>query len=149
MITRSDAMRRSTSRAWPIRWALGLVAALAVGAALAACGSGGGATIVPGTLTGDVVAGPTCPVEQVNNPCPPKIIADREVKILTTSGQVAATATTDAQGHFSVSLPPGAYVVQVTIVPGQVGMRQTTPGDVNVASGQSSYIKIELDTGIR
>ncbi|HEV2239014.1 MAG TPA: carboxypeptidase-like regulatory domain-containing protein [Ktedonobacterales bacterium] len=146
-------MRRSTTgHAGPFRWAPRLVAALALAAALglvAACGSGGGATIAPGTLTGDVVAGPTCPVEQINNPCPPKIITNREVKILTTGGQVATTTTTDAQGHFSVSLAPGAYVVQVTIVAGQPGMRQTTPGDVTVASGKPSYIKIELDTGIR
>ncbi|HEY7982755.1 MAG TPA: carboxypeptidase regulatory-like domain-containing protein [Ktedonobacterales bacterium] len=142
-------MSRSRGRAGQIRWALGLVAGLALCAALAACGSGGGATIAPGTLTGDVVANPTCPVEQINNPCPPKIVSDRAVRILTTSGTVAATTTTDAQGHFSVSLAPGAYVVKVTIVAGQVGIRQTTPGDVTVASGQSSYIKIEMDTGIR
>jgi hypothetical protein len=142
-------MRRYTGRAWPIHWVLGLVAALALSVALAACGGGASLTVAPGTLTGDVVAGPTCPVEQINNPCPPKVVTGREVKILSTGGRVVATTTTDAQGHFSVALPPGAYVVAVTIMAGQVGLRQDTPGDVTVASGQSSYIKIELDTGIR
>jgi hypothetical protein len=142
-------MRRSIHHAAPIHWALGLVPALALSVALAACGSGGGITVASGTLTGDVVAGPTCPVEQAENPCPPKAVANREVKILAKSGQVVATTTTDAQGHFSVALAPGEYVVAVAIVSGQVGMRQTTPGDVTVASGQSAYIKIELDTGIR
>jgi hypothetical protein len=143
-------MRRSVTPARPIRWALVLMAAVALGAALAACGGDGGSIIiVSGTLSGDVVAGPTCPVEQIDNPCPPKAVPNREVQILTKSGAVAAKTTTDAQGHFSVSLAPGDYVVAVTVVAGQVGMRQTTPGDVSVASGQSSYIKIELDTGIR
>lgn len=142
-------MRRYTGHAWAVRGALGLLAALALSAALAACGAGASVTVAPGTLTGDVVAGPTCPVEQINNPCPPKVVAGREVKILTPGGRVVATTTTDAQGHFSVTLAPGAYVVAVTMVAGQVGMRQSTPGDVNVASGQSSYLKIELDTGIR
>jgi hypothetical protein len=30
-----------------------------------------------------------------------------------------------------------------------VGMRQNTPGQVTVNAGQSTYIKIQLDTGIR
>jgi hypothetical protein len=142
-------MRRSATPARPIPWALALMAALALGAALAGCGSGGGVTVASGMLTGDVVAGPTCPVEQIDNPCPPKVVPNREVKILTKSGAVAATTTTDAQGHFSIALAPGDYVVAVTVAAGQIGMRQATPGDVTVASGQSSYIKIELDTGIR
>ena len=142
-------MRRRADHAGPIHWALGLMAALALSAALAACGAGGSVTLASGTLTGDVEAGPTCPVERAENPCPPKPVTNREVKVLSKSGQVIATTATDAQGHFSVAVPPGDYVVAVAIVSGQVGMRQTTPGDVSVASGQSSYIKIELDTGIR
>ncbi len=144
-----DGVKRSVSHAGPIRWVPGLVAALALGAALAACGGTATMSVAVGRLTGDVVAGPTCPVEQVDNPCPPKVVADREVKILSKSGQEVARTTTDAQGHFSVALAPGDYVVAVAIVSGQVGVRQNTPGDITVASGQSSYIKIELDTGIR
>ena len=101
-----------------------------------------------GTLTGDVVAGPTCPV-QGETPCPPAPVTDRQVTIKTSSGAVAATATTDAQGHFSVSLAPGSYDVQVAIIPGQIGMRQTTPGQVTIVSGQTTHLQIELDTGIR
>jgi hypothetical protein len=142
-------MRRDLYHAGPIRWTLGLVAALALTVALAACGGAASITAASGTITGDVEAGPTCPVEQVENPCPPKPVTNREVKILSKRGQIVATTTTDAQGHFSVAVAPGDYVVAVAIVSGQVGMRQSSPGDVSVASGQPSYIKIELDTGIR
>jgi hypothetical protein len=76
-------------------------------------------------------------------------VPNREVQILTTSGTVAATTTTDSHGHFSLTIAPGAYVVQVAIVRGQIGMRQTTPGNVSVVSGQTTTITIMLDTGIR
>lgn len=105
-------------------------------------------TAAQGTLTGDVVAGPTCPVEQAENPCPPKPVPDHKVTIKTTSGTVAATTTTDAQGHFSVSLNPGNYIIEVSTGPG-LWPHQKQPVQVTVAAGQSAYVKIELDTGIR
>jgi hypothetical protein len=102
-----------------------------------------------GTLAGDVVASPTCPVQQAENPCPPKPVADRQVMIETPSGAVAAKAMTDAQGHFRVTLAPGAYTVKVAIVPGLVGMRQDTPANVTVVDGRTTSVTITLDTGIR
>jgi hypothetical protein len=140
-------MNSSSAPGWAVR--LGALAFIVVfGLALAACGvSGpGGAN---GTLTGDVVAGPTCPVQKAGTTCQPKPVANRDVKILDSSGKVVATTKTDASGHFSVALAPGAYVIQVAIVAGQPGMRQTTPGNVTVTTGQTVNVKIELDTGIR
>jgi hypothetical protein len=102
-----------------------------------------------GTLSVDVVAGPTCPVEQAENPCPPVRVAERPVTIVTPAGAVVATATTDAQGHFSIVLTPGAYVIQVAIVPGAPGLRQDSPGNVTVVDGQTTSVQIMLDTGIR
>jgi hypothetical protein len=102
-----------------------------------------------GTLAGDVVASPTCPVQQAENPCPPKPVADRQVVIETPSGAVAAKATTDAQGHFTVTLAPGSYTVKVAIVPGLIGMRQDTPANVTVVDGRATSVTITLDTGIR
>jgi hypothetical protein len=123
-----------------------------------------------GTITGDVVAGPTCPVEHAEDPCADRPVPDRQVTI-TTSGSTppnvpppnaapytaqttptappAASTTTDANGHFSVDVPPGSYVVRVAAGLGLLGMRQITPGNVTIAAGQTTYIKIELDTGIR
>jgi hypothetical protein len=125
------------------------VLALGLGLLLAGCGQ----TLVPGagqgTLNGLVVAGPICPVESKTNPCPDRPVPNREVKIETSSGAVVATATTDAQGHFSVVLAPGSYVVRVTIVRGQIGMRQASPGNVSVLANQPVSVTIELDTGIR
>jgi Carboxypeptidase regulatory-like domain len=116
---------------------------------LGACGAMSRPAAAKGTLTGDVVAGPTCPVEQANNPCPPRPVTGRQVTIEDADGHAVTTTMTDGRGHFGVDLAPGAYTVQVAIVPGAVGLRQVTPGQVTVAAGQTAYIKIELDTGIR
>jgi hypothetical protein len=102
-----------------------------------------------GTLVAKVEAGPTCPVEQAENPCPPKPVADRQVTIETPAGAVVMTAMTDAQGRFSVALPPGTYVVRVEAVPGQMGLRQVSDGKVTVTEGQTATVTIEVDTGIR
>lgn len=131
---------------------------LVLGFALAGCGvSAAGVSTTStstiggptGTIAGDVVAGPTCPVERAGDPCPPAVVKNREVDIQTQAGTTTATTTTDVNGRFSVAVPPGSYVVRVKIVQGQVGMRQITPGDVTVIANQTTTVHIELDTGIR
>jgi hypothetical protein len=135
----------------------GLALALAGCASITVSGSGAAGTNAPtsgasatqGTLSGDVVAGPTCPVERAEDPCPPKAVPNREVDILGANKAVVATTTTDGKGHFSVALAPGAYSVTVPIQQGQVGMRQESDVTANVTAGQVTTVKIMLDTGIR
>lgn len=140
--------------------AIGLAMALAGCASITGGGSGGAETITPGaetpgtsttqgTLAGDVVAGPTCPVERAEDPCPPKAVPNREVQALSPNNAVAATATTDTKGHFSVPLAPGVYRVIVPIKQGQIGMRQLQTVTATITAGQVTTVKIELDTGIR
>ena len=93
---------------------------------------------------GDVVAGPTCPVERAEDPCPPKAVPNREVEILGTNNAVVATAMTDSKGHFSVALAPGSYTVSVPIQQGQIGMRQVSDVKANVITGQITTVKIML-----
>jgi hypothetical protein len=102
-----------------------------------------------GTIAGEVVAGPTCPVEQVDNPCPPKPVPHREVTIAASGGGIVATATTDEAGRFSVQVAPGNYVVRVKAGPGLLGISQVTSGEVTVRANETSILHIELDTGIR
>lgn len=137
-------------RTFPIstRWLFG--AALALGLLLlVACGQ----TLVPGadqgTVTGQVLAGPTCPVQSATNPCPDKPVPNRAVMVMTSAGAVAASTTTDAQGRYSVAVAAGSYIMRVAIIRGQIGMRQTSPSNVEVVAGQTITVNIELDTGIR
>jgi hypothetical protein len=170
-----DATRRRRGR----QAALGVVLLAAVVAGLTACalrtagGAGAGApppaargslagqstpTTTPqsaadagslGTIAGDVVAGPTCPVESIEDPCAPKPVPDRKVLILTPGGAIAATTTTDANGRFSVRVAPGSYTVRAEAGPGKLGLNQVSPGDVTVRAGATATVRIELDTGIR
>ena len=139
--------------------AFGLALALAGCASITASGSGAEtlgtstpgaeASSTQGTLAGNVVAGPTCPVERAEDPCPPKAVPNRAVEILGTNGAVVTTATTDSKGHFSVALTPGTYTVTVPIQQGQIGMRQESNITASVIAGQVTTVKIMLDTGIR
>jgi hypothetical protein len=137
--------------------AFGLALALAGCASITVSGSGAAGTSAPttgpsgtlGTLSGDVVAGPTCPVERAEDPCPPKAVPNREVEILGANGAVVATAMTDSKGHFSVTLAPGSYTVTVSIKQGLVGMRQMSDVKANIIAGQVTTVTVELDTGIR
>lgn len=137
--------------------AFALALALAGCASITVSGSGATGTSTPGagmsgtqgTLAGDVVAGPTCPSERAEDPCPPKAVPNREVQIVGANSAVVATAMTDSKGHFSVALAPGAYTVTVPMKQGQIGMRQTSDVKANVTTGQVTTVKIMLDTGIR
>jgi Carboxypeptidase regulatory-like domain len=102
-----------------------------------------------GTLHGTVVAGPTCPVERAEDPCPPKPVPGREVEITSPAGEVVATVTTDGQGHFQVVLAPGTYTVFVVGTAGALGSGRAGRVQATVRAGQTTAVTIALDTGIR
>ena len=100
-----------------------------------------------GTLSGNVVLSPTCPVESIDGGCPPRAAALRQVRIMSNK-QVIATTTTDKQGHFDIYLNPGDYAVLVNNL--SPGVRKPAQGVlVHIKAGQVSSVKIVLDTGIR
>ncbi len=101
-----------------------------------------------GTLMGDVLAGPTCPVERADQPCPPRPVSGATVRIMRPNGSLAATATTDALGHFRATLPPGDYRVEASGSSGFL-MRQAWSEPVHITAGHVSHVRIMLDTGIR
>src|SRR5436190_7782150 len=82
----------------------------------AGCGQAGtaGSTVertAASGLSGVVRAAPTCPAESISNPCPPKPVKI-ELQIRTAgTHRVVKTVTSDGQGRFQVSLPPGRYTV--------------------------------------
>lgn len=101
-----------------------------------------------GTLNGVVMASPSCPVQTAESPCPPKPVPDRQITIETTSGKVVATVTTDKQGHFSVNLAPGIYVIRL-VPDGSPLPAQREPTVVTITAGKTISIQIVLDSGIR
>jgi hypothetical protein len=104
-------------------------------------GSGGGSGI-----RGVVVAGPQCPVESAQSPCPDAPLPKTEVQVKR-SGNVVATATSDETGVFQVTLPPGTYSVEA--VPDMGGIGYARPVDVTVTEGAFAQVSVVVDTGIR
>ena len=100
-----------------------------------------------GTIHGTVLAGPTCPVETVENPCPDRPVAGVQVQALL-NGSVAATAVSDQNGVFAMDLAPGAYVLQSVVEPEGPGM-YSQPTRVTVTEGAVVDATVLLDTGIR
>ena len=66
---------------------------------------------VDGTgVRGKITAGPTCPVERPDMPCPPNPVQGR-VDALDIAGHLAGTAMTDQTGRYALALPPGRYTL--------------------------------------
>jgi len=113
-------------------------------------GSGGdGGGIPPGGtgIQGRALAGPTCPVVSVNDPsCIDRPLAGVTIIVLTANGTEAARATTDANGGFAFSLPPGPY----TLEPGPAEGILRGSGPIPVVVGDGVVIvDVPYDTGIR
>lgn len=103
-----------------------------------------------GTLAGKVTIGPNCPVEQAGNPCetPPEAYAAREFLVFNSTKKQVASFHPDANGNFSLTLPPGTYTV--TSAKGGMGfMSKNLPQTVTIQSGQTTTLHIDVDTGIR
>ena len=101
---------------------------------------------VDGTgVRGRVTAGPTCPVERPDQPCPPKPVRGR-VDALDSAGHTAANADTDDAGRYAISLPSGHYELRM-VTDGPFPRCPDTP--VTVTAGLPVTADIDCDTGIR
>ena len=96
-------------------------------------------------VRGRVTAGPTCPVERPDQPCPPNPVHGR-VDVLDATGRTVADATTDDEGRYAISLPSGQYTLRV-LSDGPFPRCPDTAVSVTEASPVTS--NIDCDTGIR
>ena len=125
------------------------LAAILTMAGLVACGGdGGGAVTGDSGITGQVLAGPQCPVVMEGSPCPDKPL-QATLRIERANGGDGQMVETDGQGLFRVALAPGDYVVKPQSV-GDTGF-PVPPGDqaVSVTESRFTEITISYDTGIR
>jgi hypothetical protein len=102
-----------------------------------------------GILKGQVLLGPTCPVEQ-NPPlpgCAPKPYATTIlVYFANDNTKPYAAFATDASGTFSAALPAGAYVVQAA---GGSPLPRCGSTEVTLTAGMTATTTLSCDTGIR
>jgi hypothetical protein len=106
------------------------------------------APVGKGTVTGVVMLGPTCPV--MREPPDPQC-ADKGYKTTIRVQSANATATSqsissDASGHFQVSLPAGTYTFSAN---GGSMLPRCQSQTVTIAGGESKDITLQCDTGIR
>ena len=97
-------------------------------------------------IRGVVVAGPQCPVESADSPCPDEPVPNTEIQVKR-SGEVVATATSDEEGEFEIALPPGEYSLET--VADMVGMGYAKAIDVTVTDRAFVQVSVVIDTGIR
>ncbi len=122
---------------------LAVLAVLAFTLTVSACARG--ASEPGGVIAGTVTAGPTCPVELANSPCPPGLWTGT-VRATASDGKTY-DARTDDQGRYRFSLPAGTYeVIPVMEGSGPPTAQQAT---VTVTTGGSVHLDLEVDTGIR
>lgn len=95
-------------------------------------------------IFGSVQAGPTCPVEQENSPCPERPVSDAEVTA-SEDGRVAGRTTSDDEGKFRLRLRPGTYDVTAS----SPSVMACDTQRIVVNERQYTPVRITCDTGIR
>jgi hypothetical protein len=112
---------------------------------LAAVVSCGAAASASGGVKGTVTAGPTCPVQHAESPCPP---APWSGTVRATSSTGATyDANTDSSGAFELRLPDGTYSVAAVMQAG--GPATAKPVSVTVEGATMQSVDLSVDTGIR
>ncbi|HVQ19270.1 MAG TPA: carboxypeptidase-like regulatory domain-containing protein [Actinomycetes bacterium] len=131
----------ATTKRWTTVVGVGLAAL-----ALTACGSSqAGPSASSATVSGQVLTGPTCPVETVESPCPPSPLDGAKVEVLQ-DGAVVSDGTSDSDGGFSLDAPAGSVVVRATDTNGLHSQASKT---VQLEAGQTTTVTLVVDSGIR
>ena len=111
---------------------------------LAACSSQTSAATVRSGIKGTVKAGPTCPVETPESPCPDRPVDDAHVTAENSGGETKATRS-DASGAFRLRLKPGTY----TVTARSESVFGCDEQQVRVRKHRYADVTITCDTGIR
>lgn len=102
-------------------------------------------------VTGLAHAGPTCPVEKVppDPACADRPVAGALLVVTTEAGVEVARATSAADGTFSVTVPPGDYILIPAPVAGLLGTAQPVPFRAQADGPAPAPLDVAYDTGIR
>jgi hypothetical protein len=113
---------------------------------LAACGAQGAPPTGTG-IQGIVEVGPTCPVERINSPCPPRPLA-ATIVVRDGSGAEVRRFNSGSDGRFKIDLRPGTYAI-VGLTTGSSFLPRPIPTTAAVVAGSYTTVNIEYDSGIR
>lgn len=108
-------------------------------------GTTGPATTLRSGVRGTVRAGPTCPVERPDRPCPPKPVS-ATVEARDGAGRVVGTTRSGPDGRYAMSLPAGRYTLTASTGSQFPSCR---PAEATVPEGAVVTADVGCDTGIR
>lgn len=113
---------------------------------ISACGTPG----ETGILHGKVTIGPLQPVERpgetVEVPC--SVYEARKIMVYDDSGEkLVEQVNIDCEGRYAVDLRPGTYTVDINRI--GVDFSKGLPAVVEIQSGITTRLDIDIDTGIR
>jgi hypothetical protein len=123
-----------------------VLAAFVFTAGCGGAGSPGGSGADSG-IEGRVVAAPTCPVETGDPACEPRPVA-ATVIVTSLDRSTEERVDSDADGRFTIGLPPGEYEIYAKATDGE-GRLTPRPMRVTVKHGATTRVQVVLDTGIR
>lgn len=122
-----------------------LIVPIALGLILAACGT---PAAQPGTgIQGMVQVGPTCPVERLNSPCPPRPLG-ATIVVRDGNGTEVTRFHSGADGRFKVNLAAGSYTL-LGLTVGSSFLPRPIPTSVTVTQGTYAWVTVQYDSGIR
>ena len=98
-----------------------------------------------GAVSGRVTAGPTCPVERADDPCPPTPVVG--IVQFLQADRVVASAETNADGEYAADLPPGDYTVIIDVGSRPFPFCESLA--VKIVAANETVADVSCDTGIR
>lgn len=101
-----------------------------------------------GNLAGRVMRGPLSAAVRGAMPSPSEPAPNIKLVVLTVDGKEITFAVTNAQGMYSISLPPGSYRIEATSLAG-IEFTKDLPATVTITEGKETRLDISIDTGIR
>jgi len=109
-----------------------------------------GETQPPGFLEGVVTIGPLTPVEMPGEQptVPGEVYAARKIMVYDAQGRrLVERVDIGGDGTYRVELPPGRYVVDINRI--GIDSSSDVPASVDIVSGETVRLDIDIDTGIR
>jgi hypothetical protein len=103
-----------------------------------------------GTLHGKVAIGPLQPVVTPGEPAevPCEVYEARKIMVYDKSAEkLIEQVDIDCEGRYSVKLEPGTYTVDINRI--GIDFSKGLPAQVEIGSGITTRLDIDIDTGIR
>jgi Carboxypeptidase regulatory-like domain len=101
-----------------------------------------------GALAGSVTRWPGSPVGGPGISGPEAPAAGVKLVVYGPASQAIASVLTDERGHFRVTLPPGAYRIEMAPAQGRE-FTKDLPATVIITQGQETRLDLRLDSGVR